>query len=312
MKLWYYIKSYGYNALPRAYFRKRYRYLKEFQESCDPDVLNARLNYYMKGAERFEIPTKAIAKEHIKNTGGTAYYIDLMQHLHYFDVGFKIAYNFGDDTDIPPHPTLFKARKLHVDNSNSILFKLNKRRHFRWVKDQQAFANKKSMLVWRGSAYQPLRREFVSTYYKHPLCDVGQTNKKKEDVPWQKDFMTIEEQLQYKFIFCPEGNDVATNLKWAMSSNSLCIMPRPTCESWFMEGTLEAGKHYVEVASDYSDLEMIVDHYSNHPEEAETIINNAHRHVEQFQDEDMEDLLCLLVLEKYARLSGQERYIRFS
>ena len=50
--------------------------------------------------------------------------------------------------------------------------------------------------------------------------------------------MTINEQLHYKFILCSEGNDVASNLKWVMSSNSIAVMPKPKFETWFMEGIL--------------------------------------------------------------------------
>ena len=102
-----------------------------------------------------------------------------------------------------------------------------------------------------------------------------------------------------------EGNDVASNLKWVMSSNSLAVMPRPTCETWFMEGKLEAGKHYVEVRDDYADLEEKLQHYIQHPEEAEEIIRNAHDFVRQFRDPSREELIQLLVMDKYLRLSQQ-------
>ena len=49
------------------------------------------------------------------------------------------------------------------------------------------------------------------------------------------------DNLNYKFILAIEGYDVATNLKWIMSSNSLAVMPRPTYATWFMEGTLIPG-----------------------------------------------------------------------
>jgi len=67
--------------------------------------------------------------------------------------------------------------------------------------------------------------------------------------------MTIDEQLEYKFILSLEGNDVATNLKWIMSSNSLAFMPRPKYETWFMEGNLVPNHHYILIKDDYSDLE---------------------------------------------------------
>ena len=49
-------------------------------------------------------------------------------------------------------------------------------------------------------------------------------NKNNLNPKWIKNRMTINEQLQYKFILCFEGNDVASNLKWVMSSNSIAII----------------------------------------------------------------------------------------
>lgn len=68
------------------------------------------------------------------------------------------------------------------------------------------------------------------------------------------DKKTIREHLDYKFIIALEGNDVASNLKWVMSSNSLAVMTRPTCETWFMEGQLIPDYHYVEVKEDFLTL----------------------------------------------------------
>ena len=61
-------------------------------------------------------------------------------------------------------------------------------------------------------------------------------------------------------------------------------MPRPKYESWFMEGRLQPGVHYIEIKDDYSDLEDKIQYYSTHVEEAEAIIRNAHAFVEQFRD----------------------------
>ena len=38
---------------------------------------------------------------------------------------------------------------------------------------------------------------------------------------------------------------------WAMSSNSVCVMPKPKYESWFMEGKLKDGVHYIKVKDDF-------------------------------------------------------------
>jgi hypothetical protein len=309
--LFYYIRRFSFNALPDFYFKRNYKRLLEFEKECDQEVLSIRLNYYNKLNNDFNVPSQAVYVKDFKRTKGTDYYLDLKEFLHYFTPEARFAYHFGDDTHLNSYPTLFKARPIEGENANSVLFKLNKRRHFYWVKDTMAFSEKENRMVWRGGAYQKLRRDFVEKCWNHPMCDIGQTNKPIEEVPWQKDHLTIAEQLKFKFIFCPEGNDVATNLKWVMSSNSLCFMPKPKFETWFMEGILKPGIHYVEINNEYTDLEEKISYYSTHIDEAEQIIKNANEHVERFKNPNLEDLLCLKVLEKYANLSGQSNTLKF-
>jgi hypothetical protein len=304
-KLFYYIKRFGYNTLPQSFFDRNYKRLMEFEKQCDPVELEARISYYIKLKKPFKLEGKTQSIGTFRRTKGSDYYLDLKDFLHYFPDEAYFVYHFGDNTEFRATPTLIKARKISGINENSILFKLNKKRHFHWVNDSKSFSEKKNGLVWRGGAYQQLRRDIVERFYDHPKCDVGQTNRPAEEVPWQKQFMSKEAQLEYKFIFCPEGNDVSTNLKWAMSSNSICFMPKPRYETWFMEGLLKPGIHYVELKSDYSDLEEKIDYYSMHIVEAETIIANAHEHVAQFQNQDLERLLSIKVLERYFELSGQ-------
>ena len=83
-------------------------------------------------------------------------------------------------------------------------------------------------------------------------------------------------------------------------------MTRPTCETWFMEGTLQAGYHYVEVKEDFSDLEEKLQYYIDNPDKAEEIIAHAHEYVNQFQDKEREQMISLMVMDKYFRLSGQK------
>ena len=117
--------------------------------------------------------------------------------------------------------------------------------------------------------------------------------------------MTIKEHLKYKFIMALEGNDVASNLKWIMSSNSIAVMPEPEFETWFMEGTLIPDYHYIRIKADYSDLEERINYYIEHPEKAQEIINHAHEYVEQFKNKKREKLISLLTLQKYFTQTGQ-------
>ena len=84
-----------------------------------------------------------------------------------------------------------------------------------------------------------------------------------------------------------------------MSSNSLALMPVPKYETWYMEGTLIPNYHYMLIKDDYSDLEERMEYYINHADEALEIIRNAHRYIEQFKIKQREDLISLLVPEKY-------------
>ena len=142
--------------------------------------------------------------------------------------------------------------------------------------------------------------------FGHPLVDCGNTVE-KSDLPkeWSAPLITLYDHLKYKFVISLEGTDVASNLKWVMSSNSVAVMPRPKYESWFMEGRLQPGVHYIEIKDDYSDLEDKSQYYSTHVEEAEAIIRNAHAFVEQFRDKEREELISILVLEKYFRHTKQ-------
>ena len=62
------------------------------------------------------------------------------------------------------------------------------------------------------------------------------------------------EMMAYRYIVSVEGNDVATNLKWAMASRSVVLMPRPRLETFFAEGLLQEYVHYIPIKDDCSDL----------------------------------------------------------
>lgn len=111
-----------------------------------------------------------------------------------------------------------------------------------FVHDTIPFRQKKDMAIFRGKIRQSrVRTKFLEMFFHHPMFDCGVVGR-NEGCPdeWMREKKTIREHLDYKFIMALEGNDVASNLKWVMSSNSLAVMTRPTCETWFMEGTLVA------------------------------------------------------------------------
>lgn len=264
-----------------------------------------RLAYYNRIDGRFDLAQWADRWRWSAFKRQRNYCFDLLEHLRLFDPRLRLAYRFGDETAVPPTPTIVKARPIAGDNRNSVLFKLNKIRHFRVAKDRKRFADKRDLVVWRGKARQPHRKTMLEALHGNPWCDLGRTDVRADDRRWLVPYMSMERQLDYKFVLSIEGNDVATNLKWIFTSNSVCVMRKPRFESWFMEGTLIPDHHYVSVADDHSDLPDKVRFYSRRPDLAERIVRNAQAHAAQFRDERRERAISLLVLLRYFVASGQ-------
>ncbi|TDT44338.1 glycosyl transferase family 90 [Halospina denitrificans] len=288
--------------------RKRARLMAGFRQldEASKAAIEQRVTYYNRLSQPFDPGDEAIRKRDFSRRGQrSAYYLDFKRLIRCFPDDVRFSYRFGDLTTVPDTPSFVKSRPIGsaAENANSVLLKLNQVRHYFMVSDGQAFRDKHPKAIWRGKASQPQRREFVKRYHGHPLCDVGCNHPESEGEPWHTGFMPASEQLAYRYIISIEGNDVATNLKWILASNSLCLMRKPRYETWFMEGTLEPGIHYAQLADDHSDLEETIRYYNDNPDEAETIIRNANRHVAQFMDPERELLISLLVMERYFRLS---------
>jgi hypothetical protein len=277
----------------------------------DEKALMKRLNYYNQNTKPFSLGNQGIPIKDIPLRGaGSMYWIDLMEYARYFPQDARVAYLFRDVTHVPEIPTLVKSRPIATSeqpNTQSVLYKFVKIRHFKFVNDSTLFREKNNKLIWRGAAYKQHRIEFLNNFFgKSPLIDVGQHNKNNYLNPqWQMPFMSITDQLQNKFILSIEGNDVATSTKWILSSNSLLFMKKPKYETWLMEGLLRPSIHYVQLKDDYSDIEEKVKYYIDHSDEAEKIIYNAHQWIRQFKDPYTEEWLNLKVLECYLYNSGQ-------
>jgi len=307
-KFLYYLKNYCGLIIPNIFYRSQLnRDLKKIAR-YDREYIKMRVNYYNRLKQGTSTNDGAILLRNFKlGKKHKVYFFDNFELTRYFEPSYKAGFIFGDLRHVPASPSMVKSRPIDGDNSNSILLNINKIRHFRFINDSIQFESKKNMLLSRNSVNQENRVRFLEMYFGHPLCDIGQTNRGKNNPAWNVDFMTISEQLSYKFILCLEGYDVASNLKWVMSSNSIAVMPKPTCETWFMEGRLIANYHYIAIKEDFSDLEERLTYYINHTDEALQIINNAHRYIEQFKNKKREKLISQLVLEKYFHCTQQKK-----
>lgn len=300
----YFLKGYLRELLP-DFISKRHAssILKDVELRGDFEYIKARVDYYNK-LESFTccchtVPLFFFKRKNVDKV--STYYFDTKELTVCFPSDYRLEYKFGDITKVPEEPAILKSRPIEGDNANSVLLKLDKVRHFIFVADKISFADKIDKAIFRGKVEgKILRKRFFEKYFGNPLCDLGDTSKHSSDPQEWKTFkITLFEQLKYKFILSLEGNDVASNLKWVMSSNSLAVMPRPVYETWFMEGKLIPDYHYVEIKPDFSDLEEKMNYYSTHLEESMEIIRHANEYVSQFKDEKREKIISLLVLKKY-------------
>lgn len=310
-KFLFYSKSLLGFFFPKLYYVfEREKIISDFANIRDVDYkayIENRVSYYNQLSEESELSQKAKKIGDFAKDKSWAYYLDMQSYLVFFNKSLKFHFLPGDVCTVPIEPTFVKSRPIGKHNQKSVLLKLNRVRHYYFVNDTLNFDEKKDQLVWRGACHQPHRQAFVEQYFQHPLCDIGDSRKYAQGKAWWRPYMSVQEQLGFKFILSIEGNDVATNLKWIMASNSLCFMTQPRYETWFMEGRLTPGYHYVELADDYSDLEEKVDYYCQHPEEAKRIIQNANDYVKPFLNHKQERLIGLLVMQKYFEKTGQKK-----
>lgn len=305
--------------------RNREQILKDISKRTDIDYIKSRVDYYCQLENLTPLDSSAWQLRDLRFTRKkSVYYFDSYEYARYFPQDFKAHFEFGDINYICPKPSIVKSRptkaysqslQTNKDSklppfSNSTLLNLEKNRHFIFINDPYNFESKQDILFYRGGIYQEHRVKFFERYFSHPMCDLGHTGNKSINHAWQKQKIGIAKHLPYKFLLSLEGNDVASNLKWVMSSNSLTIMPKPKFETWFMEGQLKENYHYAQLNDDYSNLEELLEHFIAHPNDAKDIIHNAHEYVRQFFDKKREDIISLLVLEKYFYYTGQINKLR--
>lgn len=303
----YYIRSYLREYTPKIFSQMQLnRILRQLDQRQDKEEIMRRVNYYCKldkgsNFNRQMWSDKAIMLQDQPVTGQKTYYFDAMEYARYFSQDLRWILDAGDKPYVAPEPAIVKNRPIVEHNENSVILNLDKNRHFLFVRDNKPWRDKKNMTIFRGDLgpRKENRDVFMNRWYGHPMVDAASTNRSEQHPEWQRVKLTIGDHLDFKFIMSLEGNDVASNLKWIMSSNSIAVTPCLTQETWFMEGTLIPNYHYIEVKQDFSDLEERLTYYIEHPDEAEAIIQHAHDYISQFRDEKREKLISVLVLKKY-------------
>jgi len=225
-------------------------------------------------------------------------------------------FKFGDRRDASAcYPTFYKTRFISRRDDNYVLADWNRARHWGVLDEvrrlDSPFTSKQSRLVWRGvstgkcNASSPNSRMMLCKKWFHTssdLIDVG-FNEIVQGCSaassYMKPSMSMLTMLQSKYILVVNGNDKATGLNWALASNSVPFMVEPDVESWLLESSLEAWKHYVPVKPDFSDLRKQVEWAKQNNRDALAIARAGKEFMKQFGPEAVETAVEAAVLTAY-------------
>ena len=312
----YYIHGFGMLAKPRWLTeRKRDAILREFDQLSPQEqaYITDRVDYYNRLSQPASIPADSPTlgeQSYFKKNCSSVYVFDSYEWNRYFPTNLQWQLAPGDIRTTFDVPTVVKSRPIEAcrENPNSILINMDKVRHFMFFNDPIPFEQKSNQMIFRGAVHgKPSRMVFFEKYFGHPHFNIYDTST-NSIYPEEMRLHTetpIYDHLKFKYILSLEGNDVASNLKWIMNSNSIAVSPPLNFETWFMEGRLTPGEHFIEVKPDYSNMLDQMAYYDEHPKEAKEIIENAHAFCRQFFDKKRERLIALMVMNKYFLMTGQ-------
>ena len=236
-----------------------------------------------------------------------------------------LLYLFGDVNWNCRICVLTKSRPVGRPSrpQRNVLLNLDRKRHWGPLaevdKHDVPWEAKADALVWRGSttgvwdeAVDRGRRALAARYARHgdPAIDVGinaiiqraAEPRFRGMYEWMvKPGKSVAEQLRFRYIVSVEGNDVATNLKWALYSNSTVLMAKPRVESWALETALVPGVHYVRLRDNYSDLEERLEWCRRNPSKARRIAERGRAYVQQFLDARREAKVSTEIIRRFLR-----------
>jgi hypothetical protein len=110
----------------------------------------------------------------------------------------------------------------------------------------------------------------------------------------------MKDLLHYKFMVSIEGNDVATNLKWLLYSNSVPFCPPFTMQSWILEDQLVPWRHYIPLRADLTDVEDKIEWALNHHHKCKDIAKEGRDYMTTFLDIRQERTIVKNILDIYA------------
>lgn len=151
IKLVYYIKNMLGMLIPNVFFQMQLHHkLASLSDRKDKDYILYRVNYYNKLLPGAILPESVPALAEHKLKGHKVYIYDTRCYTRWFSQQLRLNLCAGDVDFVPPIPSISKSRLITENNGNGVIMKLNKIRHFIFVRDKKKFTEKKDMAVFRG------------------------------------------------------------------------------------------------------------------------------------------------------------------
>ena len=147
--------------VPNGYYRRKLRRILSNISEETLGVIADRVAYCIKLTRPFKVTDDASTLAMVKCWKQSACYYDTREIVRYFPANAQFLHDFTDIVHVPDAPTIVKSRPILPNNANSVLLRLNSVRNFQRTADNQRFADKKPMLVWRGQVHRPWRRDLV-------------------------------------------------------------------------------------------------------------------------------------------------------
>lgn len=229
-----------------------------------------------------------------------------------------VMLRYGDSVGPAAVPSLVKVWSASLSPTTApgrdVLFPIQYDRHFgplrAVAKDDVPFASKANRAVWRGLLTGlPRHRSRLALVERwgasaSARVDVGLTGfqgnwDRAMYARFVKPPLPLRDMLRSKYLLSIEGNDVATNLKWCLASQSVVLMPPPTVVSWALEDRLEPWVHYVPLQPDTRDLGDKLRWCDTHQTRCAAIAAAATAFMRPFFDTAAERRLAQRVLRAY-------------
>ena len=188
-------------------------------------------------------------------------------------------------------------------------FVMNQYREFRALHSGQSWDNKIPKIIFAGS----MDRSSKYNFRQHPLSEFSETTQRQyfyqmfDEHPqivavksgWgQSNFISRESQISYKYILDMDGEaSTWDSLAWKLRSGSVLFRVDGVWNQWIFRH-LVAGRDYIAIHEDFSDLLEKYEWCQSHPEECKQIILNACHAFEMYRLQNAEDYVRNVVLDK--------------